>query len=181
MRFPLGDQIWKQPLGPHGTGFSVSHCKKRGSSQAAELNVGHRHVSCVGKQPEFKRNLKSKWMIPPFCNLRQGYRIKQVRTEKCSGVARNQLWIEAIKRGQPAFQKRDCFFERQSPSFTSNHIWKNPAELTMPLQKGKETLPLCCNVNNPSSPPSMALNFVVIQLGLLIVLDLPGRLSTEMP
>lgn len=49
----------------------------------------------------------------------------------------------------------------------------------MPLQKGKETL-CVVSVNNPSSPPSIALNFVVIQLGLLIVLDLPRRVSTEM-
>ena len=49
MRFPLGDQIWKQPLGPHGAGSPSVTAKKRGSSQAAKLNVGHRHVSCVGK------------------------------------------------------------------------------------------------------------------------------------
>lgn len=34
---PLGDQIWKQPLGPHGSGLSVSHCKSV-ALQAAELN-----------------------------------------------------------------------------------------------------------------------------------------------
>lgn len=50
MSFPLGDQIWNQPLGRCVVGFSASHRKKtRGSSQADELNVEHSNVSYMEK------------------------------------------------------------------------------------------------------------------------------------
>lgn len=177
---PFGRPNLETTLGTTWSWFSVSHCKKAWVFTGCQAECGAQtcvlcgEITWIHKKPEIQ-------MDDPTPGYRQGYRIKQVTTGNFSGVARNRLWIEAIKRGQPAFQKRDCFFECQSPSFISNHIWKKSSRINRASSKGKRNkLSLCCNVNSPSSPPSMALNFVVIQLGL-IVLDLPGSvISTEM-
>ena len=40
MRFPLGDQIWKQPLGPHAVGFSVKSLQKAWVFTACRAECG---------------------------------------------------------------------------------------------------------------------------------------------
>ena len=78
-------------------------------------------------------------MDDPTPGYRQGYRIQQVRTGKFSGVARNWLWIEAIREANPPFREEIVSLSVSLLLLPQIIFEKNPAELTVPLQKGKET------------------------------------------